>query len=354
MKINRYKILSIIFVVILVIPTILWPMFWNKKSLSLDENRNLNKFQFQFNKFGNAFENFYNDHFPFRGGFIKMYEKILFGLQENLGIEAPIEVGETVSYRNGWIFYRDEMPYYTGANIVDEAEMKQYGEAMKGVTEFFQSAGKQVVFQIGVNKSEIWGKDKIYNINIFNEYKRLDRLSDYLYKNYPTVRFSYAKPQLLLNKKFYQNYYEFDGHWNKMGGYIAYNELKRLLNLPIYEEQDFNKIETTSIGQYKRENKELIVDYNPPQTTGKNVVCFGDSFLDAQKDYFRKDFNGFKVYQNSQINTHPNSITGANPEPIADIKEAITDSDIIVIEKVERYDYAILNLINRILQIATE
>gem|GEM_PF-6740816 len=76
---NKEKVLAICFIVILLVPTVLFPIFKNvlrTEKGDLNENRNLKKFIPSFNNFGSAFEDYYNDHLPFRNTFIKLYQKI--------------------------------------------------------------------------------------------------------------------------------------------------------------------------------------------------------------------------------------------------------------------------------------
>ena len=365
---NRYRVLSCAFVVVLVTPTVMFPVLKNTLRTELgelNENRNLAKFQRNFNHFGTAVEDYYNDHIPFRKSFIKLYTKIQDKLTGNISKaieditgEPPLVIENGVIYgKNDWLFYNDNgaINDYLGNNLITNDEMQNITDVFVEIDELLFSVGKKFVVQICPNKEQIYAEFMPNAYKVLTEYKRADRFVDYVRQN-SRVQIAYAKTELLQNKaQGHENYYRSDTHHNSLGAYINYRALAQKigLNPPAPENLTITEKPIPDIGDlasmilkpsYDEYSKDFDIDYNPTKTA-KTVHVLGDSFfinprpiLSKQLEFMQKDFENV-TYQHYQGEHNT-----AN----------ITDADVIVFEMVERMQWAMYDSAVRILETLKE
>jgi|GEM_PF-3244101 len=350
MKINRYKILSIIFVVILVTPTVMFPILrgvLKTEKSPVDENRYLAKFTPNFNKFGSAIEDYYNDHFPFRSSFIRTYNKIYSKLINPDLIQPP-----------------PPPPVINELTAEDLAGFERYMRVLVEGKNYFNALGKEVYFVIMPTKSTTQG-DTIYN--------KYDYMCEYFRRN-SDLAISYQRNETIAAMKSQSCFYKYDWHINFLGAYLSYIGLQKSLGLPIIDytqlEIKAKQITTTEpaisangyvawkmngqVPQAMREETFYQTDYdvfykpNVKQTNrqaymsgngtievtsdspnNKTVLSFGDSFTRLLSPYLLADFNHI-------INPHPQSAAGGkaytDPTYRAEIRTAINAANVIIIE----------------------
>lgn len=369
---NKNKILAGIFILVLVLPSISYPFVKSKADIELNEKRELNKLSLEFDKFGEKFEDYYNDHIPFRSNLIFLYKKLHKGLG-GLIPEAitPVVIENKVIYgKKGWLFYTGENSedYYLGNNLLEQNELDSLLNMLVELDEYLISQNKKFVLQILPNKEQIYSEYMPSAYIVKNEYKRIDRIVDYIKAN-SNIKVVYPKEELILYKKKYQIYYKYDTHHNILGAYIAYSQLLKALNMAFVDLDliNINIIKSNSssfdLGDMilKKVNDDIdyFIDYksdvnllnhfNPfwnydeYQSDSPNKETFlhiGDSFRNAQKQFIYKDFQ--KV-----ISWHYENLYNDNSDAV---KNAIKESDVIVFEVVERMDNSLF-FASRILEL---
>jgi hypothetical protein len=346
---NRYRILAVCFIVVLVTPTLAFPILRNHlrtEKQGLNENRNLAEFKFSFNDFGSSFETYYNDHLPFRNSFIKLYKRLngivvdkVKDQVEKITDDVPLVItNNVVQGKNGWLFYAGEgnLDFFQGDYLFSDAELAEFTESIALVDKYLASIGKTLVLQVCPNKENIYS-EFMPNLKVATEYKLVDRLVDYIRQN-SRVQVSWAKSELLQNKLKYENYYRNDTHHNRMGAYISYQQLQKKIGIKP------TKIEDLKVAAYESNGGDLAamlgrvgefpgvdynIEYSNPAPSQKKLWFLGDSFSGNQIPFIKADF--------------PNAIIDhywflTDPQyDLAAARERLVYADTIVIECVERY-----------------
>jgi len=365
---SRYRLLSGIFVVILVFPTVTFPLLKNVLSTErdgLNENRNLSKFEFSLQNFGANFDTFYQDNFPFRNSLIPLYNKyhnILYSKYFNKNLRDDVDEPDSIQE-----FEKEEV------NITEEpvkydftdAEFDKFHKLIKALTDadnYFTSLNKKIIFQVCPKKDKI--TDQTANT------AELDYITSYLDQN-TSVNFSFPIDRYLALEPDYRPYDEYNSHHNFLGAYVSWQEIQRDAGFAITDiseiditefEIDVRKIITTPYNikccypynqdllpasrktlyitsinynvRYKPEIKiETIhnsgcyrLEFKSDNKNGQTLFITGDSFLETQLQYAVKDFEFSNVSHLYNLNTGSRDRTYRSH-----IKNYIKSADVIVI-----------------------
>lgn len=288
----------------------------------------------------------------------------------------PIYRGSQVTEgRNQWLFYRpnNSEAYYMGTNLADDATLAQYAAVLQQLNEICKEKGITLQISVWPNKDQVYS-EFMPTMNVVTEYKRMERIADYLAK-YTDVKMIYPINELLAAKPYFDMYLKYDTHWNCAGGFVGYQAMLKSLGLettsihdcPVYEYTGVEKENTDpyytqvwgdmiSIGglnradytidhnYYIKYRPEVVVDTfsgangasDTRHTTASNApndlnfVMLADSFRVMQLGYLEKDFTDCFL-------THRGSVHNA------DVVAAVKQADILVIAAVERNETDILN-----------
>ncbi len=298
---------------------ILIPMFFfnfKKEQISTFENRNLAEFPTKFNGFSNymsGIDAYVKDRAGFRDGMMQLYNEVLIGKLKSH--HKQVIFGE-----DGWLFYNEELPDYTGTNIEQE-KIEKCVDILKGINEWCESRGSKFVFIVGPNKSSIYSEympDYIKKADV----SFLDILTERL--NQEGVPIINPKQELIKNKNKTELYYKLDTHWNSLGAKYA---LDRLVDEFDLEPKEF---EITTHRQewgdllnmlaVKSVNSEsLITDVKPDPNTvvekfensqdqklisdkNKKFVCYRDSYSISLQDFYTHYFDGYMYWSFNLLN----------------------------------------------------
>jgi hypothetical protein len=214
-------------------------------------------------------------------------------------------------------------------------------------------------------------------MNVVTEYKRAERITDYLSEKVG-INIIYPMAEMLAAKPYWELYWPLDTHWNNAGAFIGYQAMLKSLglettslnNLPIRElwasDSDFGKIVydgNTSLLYAPKgdlqgicgvkgypQQKNYIITYRPEvtilskegnngvddtrHTTSNgpfdlNFVMLADSYRVMQLTYLEKDFTDCFLSHRKHVN---------NP----DVIEAVLNADVLVLAAVERAEGNIL------------
>ena len=325
------------------------------------DNRPLNEKPVKFTRnFARDFENYYNDTFAGRKKFLKKLTK----LKMNLGVD----VGTTISGRNGWLFY-DSGKVPDGYTLVDyfgkvrfsEAELKLMAEGLIKARDYYKKRGIDYYLIIAPNKEGVYSeymplhlqKDRV------SDKSRMDLAVEYLQKHTDVKIINFRDVLTTSKHKYGVNlYYPRDSHWNEVGAYLAYHQLaeemqnRGLIGVPVVALQkemisqkgdfssDLNRFdESSDISYYvdfltgkdgkalvSMDNRYFEIWENRKAPVDKTVLMIRDSFGLALMPYLDKTF-AKNVFAHNRYNKRQ------------ELDRLVTEykPDIMIDEMVERY-----------------
>ena len=312
----------IIFIAFLILPTMTYFIVKDKMDNSNYENRELYarptlslKSIFEFPK---SFENYYNDHLPFKNELRKLKSKILY----NINVSTTPRV---IIAKDKWLFYNSEaandgetIENYTKVSKFSKEEKTKIKNKLNKTNDKLKENNIDFYIFVIPDKENVYS-DKLEGLisRSNNKYSKTEDLINYLKKE-TNLNIIYPKETLLNNRKNYETYGKLDTHWNNYGAYLALNDLLTtidstyspkpakitfkkenggiakmdLLNNLKNKEPDvanfYTNIDSScEITQYYAECQASNPIYN------KNILVIGDSFREKLIPYIGK------IYQNS-------------------------------------------------------
>ena len=285
-------------------------------------------------------EEVYDDYYP-----LQVYQDVIIG-------------------REGWLFLygENEIECYQGTNNLTEEQMQKYVSKLNTLQALCDAQGKELYIYIAPNKSSVYGK-YMPTVDIVNPYRRIQQLYEYVNTNCNTS-FIYPIEDERVAAGRYQTYYKYDSHWNLLGGLFGVNALYDAMGIEYVDPstwitgtQDADKYELyTYMGipdsMVTHDDTEYTLDYKPEITVNglnldsmicrttsdgpidKKLCLIGDSFRVNMMPYLSKDFT---------------SCTFVHRDYMSETKSDIKNSDVIVVEAVERYDYEAFSCVQRII-----
>lgn len=273
----------------------------------------------------------------------------------------------TIEGRDGWLFFAKEyaLEDYLGTNILSNEQMNEYVNGMVRLQDICTAQGKQLYFIIPPNK-EIVYSEKMPSYTIVNEYRRGERLVDYIHAN-SNIKLIYPIKELEAAKSEWQPYFRTDTHWTELGAFIGVQNLYSMMGMPTTDlhsltvnQKEYVGGDLVGLGNLNQEDYRgdirYQIQYKPEITVGSvdgsqvadwiyranstspnqcNIVVIGDSFRLFMSSYMAKDFSNYTHVHWKYLE-----------EPTA--KEAFKNADIIVIESVERFNWTMLNTLSSV------
>lgn len=390
-------LLSIIFISLLVIPTVLFFTIGENTDKALDEKRELTEFPTRLkNRYFSDLELWYNDHAPYRISLITFQKKLNQSYSASyrnnihpivselltpswyksrnyqnrsnakLPFLAPIEDGNVSYGRDKWLFYLGDnsLGYYNGTNCLSEESMLERKIAFQELNSICNDKGIKLVIFSAPNKEQVYS-EKMPSYYIDSEVKRELLFRDYMKDS--GVLFLYPLEELITGKDNYETYYQQDTHWNYIGAYIGVTEIYKALGMPYVPLQDVEVIKTERIGGdlsnfcgYKSDYMDYSIPYKPDISvsiesyedgrleryfssadTSARIVMVSDSFRSASKVFLTKDFTESTVLHQDQLEK---DIT------VNALKE-LSEGDVLLLLRVERYDDGLFGAAKRIVEI---
>ena len=306
--------------------------------------------------FGQQFEKWFNDRFAGRSKFIQIYDYLQRRLT-NKGNDKVL-IGD-----DGWLFFtlENSLENYKNTLLFTDEELQSIAQYLSDINQWAKANGKEFYYIICPDKNKIYGEyiKGIKKVHPDSQ-SRANQLINYLREHtdvtviYPYEALHQAKSQGLL-------YWKNDTHWNKLGGYIGYNELIKAINHN--RRYPFPVVRYTSVTTEKSPRGDLtklftaleddnITDYPLPQITNTatcnhdakvkldsrctnprrqgKVTVFRDSFTTNMSPYLNNTFGDITYIWRYNIEN----------SDIDDLKQ----SDIIILEQLERLIYHSVNL----------
>ncbi|MEI0607773.1 hypothetical protein R4K48_12545 [Brachyspira pulli] len=347
---NRYAYIVIIFLSFLIMPNIIYKVFYNKFDHTQYEKRKFKekpKIDLKaLDKYPVNYENYFNDNISLKNEFVKLKNIIDIFIFNNL-LSSKVLLGE-----EDWLYFKDGnlTEKYIGVNAYNFSDYEL--EKAKNILLHFRDELKKrnikFILMICPDKQFIYPEYMPHYLKRMDIENSTDKFIKYITNN-TDIDVVYPKEEILKYKSDYNLYYKYDTHWNKFGAYIGYLELMKEFDIFInfsnftitntYRPGDLSyMLSLTNI--YYQEN-DYIVNYKnnfdiikgsryhfgsgycqSDSTNTNNILLIKDSFSVAMFDHIASSFSKssfvyIDIFKNDEI-----------------IKEK---PNIVVFQTVERY-----------------
>ena len=284
---------TVLFSVLLLLPSILWPIFKSHLDTGNYEQRALAEFPTLQNtgkrEYTKKLEAYYNDHLPFRNQMIWGVNYLTYYL---LHSSPNVEV---IKGKNDWLFYNSSLARkdYTGENQFKKRELKRISENLLLTRDNLKKQGCEFVLFLVPDKERMYSEYLPQYCGKPGRIYRTQQVYQYLKEN-TDLNVIYPYEDLMEAKKKYFIYHKTDTHWNTLGAYIASVQLLEHLGifLPDYREAHVVEKEDVpgdlSYMLYLHKNISPGTDYAP---------FFEDAFRETV-EIEKEDFSTEFIYHN--------------------------------------------------------
>ena len=283
---NMYILISILFLCFLIMPNIIYRIFYDSFDHTNYENRTLASKPIlvltNINEYPKKYEEYFNDYLPFRNELVKLKNLSDIFVFKNI-ISDGVLLGKAK-----WLFYQyyDLTEKYIGIEKYNFTE-KELEKAKNNLIHFRDELEKKnidFIFMVCPDKQFIYSKYMPDYIKRKSIKSGTDIFVEYI-KNNTDIKVVYPKEELLKYKDKYQLYYKYDTHWNSLGAYIGYTELTRILNIDNKSIESFKILEFDSA--YRNSNKDSSLFYNDiaRMVSLNDIKKFRDDIIYILEDY---------------------------------------------------------------------
>ncbi|TXJ60752.1 hypothetical protein EPJ74_06015 [Brachyspira aalborgi] len=361
---NKFAIILILFLCFLIMPNIIYRIFYKNFDHTNYENRTLASkpilVSTNINEYPKRYEEYFNDYLPFRNELVKLKNL------NDIFIFKNIFSRRVLLGKNKWLFNNDDNLTEKYMGIERYYFTKEELEIAKNNLIHFRDElkKKNIDFILMVCPSKYF----IYSEYMPDYIKRKSTKNDtdifveYI-KNNTDIKVVYPKEELLKYKDKYQLYYKYDAHWNTLGAYIEYTQLMKSLNLYIdnidnVDIKDFDGNQSYNLGIYNYNDLACLLSLNSLKYYNDDKTYIISNYIIKNYDtnYFIS-WNNFsfnsKLYNNKSnimiiidsfgLNMIDYIATGFKQSEFIGIgsfkNENITEykPDIVVFQSVERY-----------------
>lgn len=254
------------------------------------------------NAFMSALDDSINDRIGFRDPVMQFYNNLYYKhLQGNHG--------QVIVGKEGWLFFKDSIPEYTGTNYDEETTAYQVS-IVKALDEWCRQRDIQLIFAIYPSKTAVYDN---YMPDYLQQAQRLrmDLVVEMLEQE--GILVTYAKNALVANRDTQELYRRSDTHWNAYGARYALEDMLDKLGLPSYDipvEQGWAQDGDlqTMLGAGWSGHHSIVATVTPKEGSSfeplegndfyihspdtKKIVCYRDSFHLCLTDYYTYYFHG--------------------------------------------------------------
>lgn len=213
-------------------PTAVYPLVRGHLDQTNYENRELASFpDLSLENFENIpleFENYYNDHVPFKNLFVRAKTKM------DLKLLGKTSVSDVTVGKDNWLFYtvsepgEDALADYQKTNLYTGEQRAAIGDAVASIQEEMEKRGIRFFVFEAPNKESIYGEYMPDSVKTYGDVSRLDALIPELQgeRGLPVY---YLKNALEEYASEYQLYYRYDTHWNQLGSFVGTQQIAEVL-----------------------------------------------------------------------------------------------------------------------------
>jgi len=286
-------------------------------------------------KFKKELSQFLQDNFGFRAELVKL--NILINLKIGVSSVPGLILG-----KEGWLFLKNDyaiLDQYRGINKFSNKELEMWVSTLNHYRDWLDKQKIYFVVVVAPNQQTVYSEYMPNYANKVNPETRTDQLAQYLKTSGSKINFIDLRGALISAKSKFPKFYlynKYEGHWNQLGAFVAYEEIMRVLSsnfkelnqlqISDYEIKQIKK--TWAIPPLSEDSLTLVLKNNQnnnKKTKPYKVLFYGDSFGDEGLLPMLKASN-LKVL-NIESNWKP------LPVEIIDKEKP----DIVIFELVERY-----------------
>ncbi len=175
-------------------------------------------------KFPGKFEDFYRDHFGFRGTLLRWLSLVQVGLFD-VSPSTRVVVG-----KDGWL-YCVNRPVGDDINVLrpfTPEELAAWARTLECRRDWLARRGIRYLFIVAPDKQTVYPEFLPKTLRDRRPFSRLDQLLAYL-RSHAAVSVLDLRPALCRAKKRQRVYHTTDTHWNALGAFVAYRQLARIL-----------------------------------------------------------------------------------------------------------------------------
>ena len=227
----------IVFVLLLFVPQLVWPLASAHVDTGNYEKRRLNgmpSFRWKrFYRFPVEFDSYINDHLPFRNQVIRINNAV-----DYLIFDSP-NSNFVIAGREDWLFYDaahdgDPIRDYQGRLLLSQERLAEAAKRLQTVHQTLAEQGKEFVILIVPNKERVYSDLMPARYGAPAEHYPAQQLVDYL-KEHTDIKVIYVYDDMMAaRQQIAQNiWYKLDTHWNKLGAYIGAQALLEQLGIDL-------------------------------------------------------------------------------------------------------------------------
>ena len=295
-----YILISILFLCLLIMPNIIYRIFYKNFDHINYENRTLASKPIlvltNINEYPKKYEEYFNDYLPFRNELVKLKnlndifvfkniisDRVLLGKAKWLFLKNVNSIGKYMGIER-YYFTEEELEIAKNNLIHFRDELKK-----KNIDFILMVCPDKQFIYSEYMPDYIKRKSTKNDTDIFVEY----------IKNNTDIKVVYPKEELLKYKDKYQLYYKYDTHWNSLGAYIGYTELTRILNIDNKSIESFKILEFDSSSV----DRTLNVFYNNISKilSLNNIKYFRDDIIYILEDYKYTLTNDFELWRENKV-----------------------------------------------------
>ena len=293
--------------------------------------------------FPQAFESWYNDRIPFKKLLIKLNSEINYNVFHQF-VNSHVVVG-----KDGWLFYDEAVDASIGKWTLSQEELEKLAFDLQFTSDVLKSQGKEFILFICPNKETLYSEYLPDYDYVRVEKTPVDQLIDYLGKN-TTVKVIYPKKEIeaaISEHPEVDFYHRLDTHWNCAGAYIGAKALSEALGKQLpefskvkYDEYDFNASDLTSLAgmPVNSGTKDYSIYGYGEETTVLDQWEYYD-LIRYHNDNAQENIIVFRDSFSTALSQHLSTLFNQSIYPLGDTdKQQIYeyDADIVVYEIVER------------------
>ena len=296
----KYLWVTIIFLLSLISPKVVYTVFYKHFDHKNLDNRKFNEYpniQSNFIDFPKNYEAYFNDYLPFRNELITLKNDIdnMFDSYEIKGT-------------NGVVFNKDFIKFNTGEEYFTLEELNKIKDILILFRDELKKRDIELVLFIAPTKESVYSEFIPTYIRL-KDMSAIDKLVSYIKEN-TDIKVIYPLEELKKYNSLYELYFfSSDVHWNSIGAYIGYLELMKGLNMtneliPIENVKILkgDGIDKYILTNYTKNNFTMIEGTNEHYTTqysysksdvtnNNNILFIKDSYGYHIFDYIASSFN---------------------------------------------------------------
>ncbi len=357
-----------VFLGILLVPLVLYPLIRDELDHSNYENRSLLTWEdvtanSDWKTLFPNVETYIVDNTLYKNESVRLIDWI----DENVFCDlfnARVLVG-----KENWLFYKNEkcIQDYRGGYQLDDQQLQAYAQAAERLQKTLGDKGVRVIYLITPNKETIYGEkylpDRVKRISTIS---RADQIAEYL-NRHTDCEVIYPKDELAAQAAECQIWRKYDTHWNTIGAFIESQDFLKKTGRPYSELNDvtvtqaghvsgdlanmlgmgtrFSDDIEFSVGDYLPEvNYDMIEAVEQPNLSfakfesdspnEETILFIGDSFLGFMEQFIAKNYR-------TSIFVHRDNYASLDRDLLMDDKP-----DIVVLQTAERFIGSYGNVMN--------